>query len=106
MAAQGMSKSKRTTYMAEAFGVRCIPHVWGTQIAIAAALQFLASLPRPTPSMNPIEPLLELDRTPNPIRDAVVREPIEPNEGFMAIPNKLGLGVEVERRALERYSIR
>ncbi|MEM3489055.1 MAG: mandelate racemase/muconate lactonizing enzyme family protein, partial [Nitrososphaerota archaeon] len=96
-AAGGLTESRRIAEMAEAFGVRCIPHVWGTQIAIAAALQFLASLPRPTPSMNPIEPLLELDRTPNPIRDAVVREPIEPKEGFMAIPNKPGLGVEVER---------
>lgn len=105
-AAGGLTESRRIADMAEAFGVRCIPHVWGTQIAIAAALQFLASLPRLTPSMNPIEPILELDRTPNPIRDAVVKDPITPKGGFMEIPDKPGLGVEVDRRTLEKYAVK
>ena len=41
----GLTESKKIAAMAETFGVRCVPHVWGTGIAIAAALQFLAVLP-------------------------------------------------------------
>ena len=64
--------------MAEAFGVRYNPHVWGTGIAIAASLQLLAVLPSHTPtSLAPLEPMLEFDRTEHPIRQAILTEPIE-----------------------------
>ena len=45
-AAGGLSECKKIADMAEAFGVRYNPHVWGTGIAIAASLQLLAVLPR------------------------------------------------------------
>ena len=72
-AAGGLSECKKIADMAEAFGVRYIPHVWGTGIAIAASLQLLAVLPSHTPaSLAPIEPLLEFDRTEHPIRQAIL----------------------------------
>ena len=48
-AAGGLSECKKIADMAEAFGVRYNPHVWGTGIAIAASLQLLAVLPSHTP---------------------------------------------------------
>ena len=78
-AAGGLSECKKIADMAEAYGIRYVPHVWGTGIAIAASLQLLAVLPTHTPtSLSPIEPMLEFDRTEHPIRQAILKRPIEP----------------------------
>jgi D-galactarolactone cycloisomerase len=47
--------------MANAFGVRVSPHVWGTGVALAAALQPIATLPDNPPSLNP-SLLVEFDQ--------------------------------------------
>src|SRR5262245_57732718 len=76
-AAGGLSECKKIADMAEAFGVRYNPHVWGTGIAIAASLQLLAVLPAHTLSLAPVAPMLEFDRTEHPIRQALLAQPIE-----------------------------
>ena len=105
-AAGGLSECKKIADMAEAFGVRYNPHVWGTGIAIAAALQLLAVLPPHTPpSLNPVEPLLEFDRTEHPIRQALLTQPIEHERGMVRVPDGPGLGIEVDRAALARFAL-
>ena len=106
-AAGGLSECKKIADMAEAFGVRYNPHVWGTGIAIAASLQLLAVLPSHTPlSLAPLEPMLEFDRTEHPIRQAILTRPIEHIRGIVAVPDGPGLGIEVNREALARYATR
>jgi D-galactarolactone cycloisomerase len=106
-AAGGLSECKKIADMAEAFGVRYNPHVWGTGIAIAASLQLLAVLPSHTPtSLAPIEPLLEFDRTEHPIRQAILVRPIEHVKGIVRVPDGPGLGIEVDRGALARFAAR
>ena len=106
-AAGGLSECKKIADMAEAFGVRYNPHVWGTGIAIAASLQLLAVLPPHTPpSLKPAEPLLEFDRTEHPIRQAILTSPIEHRGGVVQVPDGPGLGVEVDRDALSRFAAR
>ena len=93
--------------MAEAFGVRYNPHVWGTGIAIAASLQLLAVVPTHTPtSLAPVEPMLEFDRTEHPIRQAILTSPIEHDGGVVRVPRGPGLGIEVNRDALVRFAAR
>jgi D-galactarolactone cycloisomerase len=41
--------------------VRCVPHVWGTGVGLATALQLLAVLPH-NPPRHAAGPLLEFDR--------------------------------------------
>jgi D-galactarolactone cycloisomerase len=104
-AAGGLSECKKIADMAEAFGIRYNPHVWGTGIAIAASLQLLAVLPTHTPnSLTPIEPMLEFDRTEHPIRQAVLTQPLEHAGGIIRVPNGPGLGIEVDRAALARFA--
>ncbi len=104
-AAGGISECKKIADMAEAFGVRYNPHVWGTGIAIAASLQLLAVLPTHTPtSLNPLEPMLEFDRTEHPIRQAILKQPIEHVRGVMRVPEGPGLGIEIDREALKRFA--
>ncbi|MCK1711233.1 mandelate racemase/muconate lactonizing enzyme family protein [Bradyrhizobium sp. 143] len=104
-AAGGLSECKKIADMAEAFGVRYNPHVWGTAIAIAASLHLLAVLPPHTRSSAiPLAPLLEFDRTENPLRQAIVTEPIEHARGIVPVPNAPGLGIEIDRKALVRFA--
>jgi D-galactarolactone cycloisomerase len=106
-AAGGLSECKKIADMAEAFGIRYNPHVWGTGVAIAASLQLLAVLPPHTPpSLGPLEPMLEFDRTEHPIRQAVLRAPIEHAAGRVRVPDGPGLGIEINREALARFAAR
>lgn len=103
-AAGGLSECKKIADMAAAFSVRYAPHVWGTGIATAAALQLLAVLPAFTPpSLNPIEPLLELDQTEHPVRKALLVQGIGHTGGKVAVPTGPGLGIEVDREALRHF---
>ncbi len=106
-AAGGLSECKKIADMAEAFGVRYNPHVWGTGIAIAASLQLLAVLPAHTPvSLAPLQPMLEFDRTEHPIRQSLLVQPIEHTGGIVRVPDGPGLGIEVDRDALARFTAR
>ena len=106
-AAGGLSECKKIADMAEAFAIRYNPHVWGTGIAIAASLQLLAVLPPHTPpSLAPLAPLLEFDRTEHPIRQAILTAPIEHDRGVVRVPDGPGLGIEIDRTALARFAAR
>ena len=106
-AAGGLSECKKIADMAEAFGVRYNPHVWGTGIAIAASLQLLAVLPSHTPhSLAPVQPMLEFDRTEHPIRQSLLLQPIEQVNGIVRVPGGPGLGIEVDRAALARFAVK
>lgn len=105
----GLTESRRIAALTTTFGVQCFPHVWGTPIALAAGLHLLASLP-PMPSCRtPLpflqEPVLELDRTPNPLRDELSSHRFDLVDGAIAVPTGPGLGVEPDRAALERFRV-
>jgi D-galactarolactone cycloisomerase len=105
-AAGGLSECKKIADMAAAFGVRYLPHVWGTGISLAAALQLLAVLPHTPPRINPREPLLEFDRTEHAFRQAILAKPLEHEGGWMQIPTGPGLGIEINRDTLREFSAR
>jgi D-galactarolactone cycloisomerase len=102
--AGGLSECKKIADMACAYGVRYAPHVWGSGVAIAAALQLLAVLPSFTPpSLDPVEPMLEFDQTEHPVRAALLKNPIRHHDGAVAIPTDPGLGIEIDRDALKTF---
>jgi D-galactarolactone cycloisomerase len=102
----GFSEMRRIADMAAMHGVRLVPHVWGTGVALAAGLQFMAALPPNPPRRDPVEPILEFDRTHNPFRQAVLTKPIEHQAGIVAIPNGPGLGIDINREALALYALK
>ncbi|WP_435169007.1 mandelate racemase/muconate lactonizing enzyme family protein [Falsirhodobacter sp. 1013] len=100
----GFTEARRIADLAALHGVRVVPHVWGTAVHIAAALQFMAAMV-PSPVRNsPIEPILEFDRTHNPFRQAIVATPIDHVNGVVSIPDAPGLGIEINRDALREYA--
>ncbi len=53
--------------------------------------------------MLPNEPLFELDRTPNPLREQLAQNSPKRAGDIIEVPAGPGLGLEIDRRALERY---
>lgn len=102
----GFSEIRKIADLASLHGVRVVPHVWGTAIQIAAALQFMAAMVPDPMRTNPLEPILEFDRTINPFRQAVVKTPLEHVGGVVAIPDGPGLGIEINRDALTEFALK
>ena len=86
-------------------GVRFVPHVWGTAIGLAAALQLHAVLPPSPPRHDPTEAVLEFDRSEHPFRQAVVRTPLEHVDGMVSIPDGPGLGIEIDTDAIALWRV-
>ena len=104
-AAGGITECKKIASMANSCGIHFIPHVWGGPIAIAASLHLIASLPDYPPSLNPISAMLEFDRTPNPIREELARQPFSQIDGYVQVPKGAGLGITIDEEALRRYCV-
>jgi D-galactarolactone cycloisomerase len=107
--AGGLTEGRNIAALASAFGVQVVPHVWGSGIALAAALHFAASLPPSPATANPLtpanEPMLEFDRNPNPLRDDLLAERISLHaDGSVPVPHGPGLGVTVVEDALRAYA--
>ncbi|GAB3119647.1 mandelate racemase/muconate lactonizing enzyme family protein [Novispirillum itersonii] len=100
----GLSEFRRVLTLADVHPVRVVPHVWGTAVAIAAALHAHAILPPAPPAHEARSPHLEFDRTPNPFRQAIVATPLEPVDGILTVPDGPGLGIEINREALAAYA--
>ncbi|RSH80103.1 hypothetical protein EHS25_007305 [Saitozyma podzolica] len=94
--------------LANAHGTIVIPHVWGSGIAFAAALQAIPTIPPIPHTANPIplqnEPVIEFDRTHNPLRDELLNERFALVDGHVLIPDGPGLGISVNDEVLTRYS--
>ncbi|WP_205962758.1 mandelate racemase/muconate lactonizing enzyme family protein [Pararobbsia silviterrae] len=92
---------------ASTHGVTVIPHVWGSGIAVAAALQAIATIPLIPHTANPVplqnEPVIEFDRKHNPLRDDLLEHEFKLENGRIAIPDGPGLGVTVKESALEQF---
>ncbi|MDF1790261.1 MAG: mandelate racemase/muconate lactonizing enzyme family protein, partial [Thalassobaculaceae bacterium] len=101
----GLSEAKRIADMAWTHGTRYNPHVWGTGIGLAAAMQLLAVLPTTTPAFGAHHPLLEYDSTPHPFRQDLLVEPVRVESGIAHVPQGPGLGVEIRRDVLERWRV-
>jgi D-galactarolactone cycloisomerase len=102
----GFSALQRVQTLADAFHVRLIPHCWGSALAFAASLHFLATIPDGAPSITPTEPMLEYDRSENPLREELLVEPLRQTGGYLPVPQGPGLGVEVNPEVLEKYRVR
>jgi D-galactarolactone cycloisomerase len=103
----GFWQGRMIAQMAALEHLRLSPHVWGTGIGLAAAVHFVASLPSYPHAHNvPKPPLVEYDLGANPLRDSILRNPLRPDGGVIAVPDAPGLGIEIDWEAVERYALR
>jgi D-galactarolactone cycloisomerase len=105
-AAGGFTEMRNIVALASAANLPVIPHVWGTNVGLAASLQFFAALPNFPERRFPAEPWFEVDRSANPLRDGVSREQFEMKAGYLAIPDRPGLGITLDMGFIERYALK
>jgi D-galactarolactone cycloisomerase len=101
--AGGFTECKKILAMAEAWHMMLVPHVWGSGIGLAASLQFLATVPPAPLALKPIEPMLEYDQSSHPFRQDLIFNAIQMENGMVKVPDKPGIGVEVNLDVLRRY---
>jgi L-alanine-DL-glutamate epimerase-like enolase superfamily enzyme len=91
----GITEAWRIAWMAYEHNVLYVPHGWNTAVGLAADLHLTASVP----VARYVEYL-----TPSPYIDEIITEPFKVDaEGYLLIPDRPGLGVELNREALKRY---
>ena len=102
--AGGFTGSIRFLHLAQFHNVTYMPSCWATDLHIAATLHFLAAMPSLSTRTRDKPPMLEYDTSENPLREAVLKNPIrlEPN-GEVKVPCGEGLGVEVNLKAIEKF---
>lgn len=92
----GLSESRRIGWMAQDYGARLIPHGWNTAVGLAADLHLASALP----DTDMVEYL-----TGSPYVDGLVEGGWQLDEdGMLAVPDGPGLGVVLDRDALDRYT--
>lgn len=101
--AGGLTEAKRIATLASTYGIEIIPHTWGTGIAFHAALHFIANL-EPIPGrLFPPDFYIEYDRTENAIREKLTFPAIKMDNGYINVPNRPGLGIEVDEGVLQHF---
>ena len=103
-AAGGFTEMMKITAMASAWNVPVIPHVWGTNVGLAASLQFFAALPHFPERRYPAEPFFEYDCSPHPLRDGVTQERFDMKDGYLDIPQRPGLGITLDMDFVRRHA--
>jgi D-galactarolactone cycloisomerase len=103
--AGGFTACRHIMALAHAHGVQVNPHVWGSSVSQAAALQLIAAIPVTHHALFASEPIFEYDSSTNPLRSALVREPVRQVGGSIEVPDGPGLGIEVDRDVIERFCV-
>ncbi len=97
----GFTEAIRVSHLAEDRGRLIVPHCWKTSIGIAASAHLAAAIPNC--------PFIEFQ--PAELCESVLRRELAPDSlvmenGRLLLPDKPGLGVELDLDALEKYSVK
>jgi D-galactarolactone cycloisomerase len=93
--AGGITEIRKITALAATHKVPVSLHTWGDGVALAASVHLSAALKDCI--------MMELDYTYNPLRQELLREPLELNNGYLVPPDKPGLGIELNQETLRRF---
>jgi L-rhamnonate dehydratase len=94
----GFTQAMKIASIAHQAGIKVANHCFTTDINVAAALHFLASIPNAR--------ILEYGVEPGEIARRVARNPIRIQDGFVQVPEEPGLGIEPNEEVIERYLVR
>jgi D-galactarolactone cycloisomerase len=91
----GLTEAWRIAWMAYEHNIQWVPHGWNTAVGLAADLHLSAAMP----VARYVEYL-----TPCVYLDEIITQPFHPDpEGYLTIPDRPGLGIELNREALKRF---
>lgn len=93
----GLTEAKKIASLAADRNIMLVPHAFKTGVLVAATIQFIASVPG--------VPFLEFSVTESPIRKELLTEPLIQVNGYIDVPQKPGLGIELDYEKMEKYRI-
>lgn len=96
----GLTEAMRVCHMAQDRGRLIVPHCWKTGIGIAASAHMALAVPN-----CPLIEFLPAELCDSPLRRELVNDPLVMKNGKIELPDRPGLGVELNLDALERYRI-
>jgi D-galactarolactone cycloisomerase len=97
----GIWQCRKIAALAEAKFRKFSPHTWGTAIDLAAGLQLACAVPN-CPILEYCIDLPAFDQGHDPI----LKEPITVGgDGYLRVPEKPGLGIEIDEEALARFKV-
>lgn len=91
----GFTRAYRVATMYHQAGLPCIPHSWTNAIAHAANAHLVAAIPNRV--------MLETQQIDNPMLTDLVDNPIPVDKGFIDIPERPGLGIELNEDAVKSH---
>ena len=94
----GLTEERRVCHLAEDRGRIIVPHCWKTGIGIAASAHLAAVTPH-----CPFIEFLPAELTDSQLRQDLVKEDLQIIDGKVAVPDKPGLGIELDMDALKRF---
>jgi L-alanine-DL-glutamate epimerase-like enolase superfamily enzyme len=95
----GLTEARRVCELAGERGRRIVPHLWKTEISIAAALHLAAA----TAHCDYIE-FLPAELSASGLRRDLTDHRLSMVDGVLPLPTQPGLGVELDRDALASYA--
>lgn len=96
----GLTEALRVAHLAQDRGKLIVPHCWKTAIGIAASAHFAAAIPH-----CPFIEFLPATLCESALRRELAPDPLVMKDGRLALPDKPGLGIELDFEALEKYSV-
>lgn len=83
----GITEGARIAALAAAHQIRLAPHLWGGALMFAAGLHLCAA--------SPAAFIVEYSLQHNPLQHELATEPITVQDGWVAVPDRPGLGVTI-----------
>ena len=96
----GLTEAMRVCHLAQDRGRLIVPHCWKTGIGIAASAHLAAAVPH-----CPFIEFLPTELCDSALRVELVPDPLVMQNGRLLLPDKPGLGIELNFDALEKYSV-
>ncbi|MEO5891804.1 MAG: mandelate racemase/muconate lactonizing enzyme family protein [Ferruginibacter sp.] len=93
----GLTEAKKIAVMAADANILCVPHAFKTGILVAASIQLIAAIPH--------APFLEFSITQSAIRRELLAEPFVQKDGWVDVPQKPGLGIELNPDIIKKYGV-
>lgn len=94
----GPTEARRVAAMAGQRGLTLVPHLWKTGISVAAATHLAAVTPH-----CPYIEFLPAELSESALRKHLLVDEPTMRDGVIPLPSKPGLGIELDRDALERF---
>ena len=99
IARTGLTGGKQIATIAELYNIPISPHVGGGGIvSIAATLQYSLGIPNFL--------IMEHSEQGNAVKSMFLSEPFDAKNGQYSLPNKPGLGIDVDENKLEKFKIK